>query len=66
MCSKWNNNVKLTNMESNQKIKELNERSDNLTIKAELFEKRGQNHKAMLQWREVERLEFIIKSLELD
>jgi hypothetical protein len=53
-------------MESNQKIKELNKRADNLTIKAELFEKRGQNHKAMLQWRGVERLEFIIKSLELD
>ena len=51
-------------MTTTQKIKDLNERADKATVKAELFEKRGQNVKAMNQWREVERLVFIIETLE--
>ena len=51
-------------MTTNQKIKDLNERADKATVKAELFESRGQNVKAMIQWREVERLEFMIGGLE--
>ena len=51
-------------MTTTQKIKDLNERADKATVKAELFEKRGQNVKAMNQWREVERLVFMIETLE--
>ena len=56
--------TKSKKMTTTQKIKDLNERADKSTLKAELFEKRGQNVKAMNQWREVERLVFIIETLE--
>jgi len=52
----------INNLEN--RIKDLNERADKAAVKAELFEKRGQNVKSMNQWREVERLVFMIESLE--
>jgi len=64
MCPYLYKNKNKEIMTNAQKIKDLNERADKATVKAELFEKRGENVKAMNQWREVERLEFMIDSLE--
>ena len=58
------NPTKRKKMTTTQKIKYLNEKADKATLKAELFEKKGQNVKAMNQWLEVERLVFIIEALE--
>ena len=51
-------------MTTTQKIQDLNERADKATVKAELFEKRGDSVRAMNQWREVERLVFMVDALE--